>query len=559
MMNYKSKTMGGSTSSIRQGQDSEKLEEGAGLLHENDMAQPASEIGATHSGGSSDEMTNSTTSRYETKVTDLDLDSLVICASNLALRDLTNMAMTCQRFRDAAYSDAVWEIQCRVRWPPKQLCHGQTFQYCGGRDAYVARHTATQQLRYTDPMDVHLHLLPMPVNHLLLDDATVTIAQGPIITVWKVNPSEEGHLEAPNVSQALRDHNARVTCMRLIPVGLLGAMRNFLVGVSNILVTSSCDHTIRLWGKGRSLRTLRGHQGPVNTLADQLVGKEGSPPVLASGGTDGTVRIWSLSSSSSSSRGRSPLLATLHGLESSIKELAVAGHNPSLLISAAKDAKLRVWDVMATPSTAGVGTCVGTTKGTFDGMPVGLKSVGPICYIGTGTTVKAVDLRTMCTVATVSAHEHSVLTFAVSPSGTNICTGGSDKTAKLWDLRMIGDSPEPWAVLGNHTGPVQSLHYDSYKVITGGTADRHVHVWSAETGDEISSLDSTISSSSNDTGVSAFVASGGRLVTGTCGEDPGFVRLQDFTNCVNPLVDDSNDSSFGNSSSKFWDNTPEDA
>jgi hypothetical protein len=41
----------------------------------------------------------------------------------------------------------------------------------------VARHTATQQLRYTDPMDVHLHLLPMPVNHLLLDDDTVTIAQ----------------------------------------------------------------------------------------------------------------------------------------------------------------------------------------------------------------------------------------------------------------------------------------------------------------------------------------------------------------------------------------------
>jgi hypothetical protein len=36
---------------------------------------------------------------------------------------------------------------------------------------------------------------------------------------------------------------------RLIPVGLLGAMRNFLGGVSNILVTSSCDHTIRLWGK----------------------------------------------------------------------------------------------------------------------------------------------------------------------------------------------------------------------------------------------------------------------------------------------------------------------
>jgi WD40 repeat protein len=124
---------------------------------------------------------------------------------------------------------------------------------------------------------------------------------------------------------------------------------------------------------------------------------------------------------------------------------------------------------------------------------------------------------------------------------------------------MIGDSSEPWAVLGNHLGSVQSLHYDSYKVITGGTADRHVHVWSAETGDEISSLDSTISASSNDTGVSAFVANGGRLVTGTCGEDPGFVRLQDFTNCVNPLVDVNTNSSFENHSSKFWESIPEDA
>lgn len=128
---------------------------------------------------------------------------------------------------------------------------------------------------------------------------------------------------------------------------------------------------------------------------------------------------------------------------------------------------------------------------------------------------------------------------------------------------MIDDSPTPWAVLGNHTGPVHNVHYDSYKVITGGTADRHVHVWNAETGEEISALDSIISSSSSiDTGVSAFVASGGKVVTGTCGEDPGFVRLQDFTNCVNPLVDFKTDRSLeynNNNSSKFWESTPDDA
>lgn len=41
----------------------------------------------------------------------------------------------------------------------------------------MARHTATQQLRYTDPMDVYVQLLPMAVNHLLLDEDVVTVAQ----------------------------------------------------------------------------------------------------------------------------------------------------------------------------------------------------------------------------------------------------------------------------------------------------------------------------------------------------------------------------------------------
>jgi hypothetical protein len=63
-------------------------------------------------------------------------------------------------------------------------------------------------------------------------------------------------MEAPSVTHALRDHNARITCMRLVPVAALGAMRNFLGGASNFLITSSCDHTIRIWGKVASFHSM---------------------------------------------------------------------------------------------------------------------------------------------------------------------------------------------------------------------------------------------------------------------------------------------------------------
>uniref|UniRef100_A0A9I9EA76 Uncharacterized protein n=1 Tax=Cucumis melo TaxID=3656 RepID=A0A9I9EA76_CUCME len=50
--------------------------------------------------------------------------------------------------------------------------------------------------------------------------------------------------------------------------------------------------SIRLWWK----KTFQGYNGPVSTLSDKLLG-DGSDKVLASGGEDGPVRIWFLSTS----------------------------------------------------------------------------------------------------------------------------------------------------------------------------------------------------------------------------------------------------------------------
>lgn len=60
----------------------------------------------------------------------------------------------------------------------------------------------------------------------------------------------------------------------------------------------------------------------VSTLSDELLG-DGSAKVLASGGEDGTIRLWSLSSSV---RGQQALKATLYGHQKPVTFMSVAGY-----------------------------------------------------------------------------------------------------------------------------------------------------------------------------------------------------------------------------------------
>jgi tRNA A-37 threonylcarbamoyl transferase component Bud32 len=197
----------------------------------------------------------------------------------------------------------------------------------------------------------------------------------------------------------------------------------------------------------QEIRTLNTHAGAVHSLAFSPDGAQ-----LTSGNSDGTVKVWELSS------GRE--LRTLKGDPKPVRSDAYSPDGAWRVTSAGSQGKL--WH---TGSGQEVRTFPDTWSAAFspDGaqLATGSTNYGTVTFWDTGS---GRALRS------VKGHTGPVMAVAFSPDGTRLASAGVDQTVKLWDA----SSGEELVTLKGHTGRVMCVAYRR------GAAGVGKHGWDCE-------------------------------------------------------------------------------
>ncbi|MER5326641.1 AAA family ATPase [Streptosporangium roseum] len=233
------------------------------------------------------------------------------------------------------------------------------------------------------------------------------------------------------------------------------------------LATGGEDGTARLWDTTtrRPLGgPLKGSGGEVNSVAFSPDGK-----VLATGGEDGTARLWDTTT-------RRPVGGPLTGHTGAVSTVAFSPDG-KVLATGGLDATTRLWDV-ATRRPVGE-PFTGHTNPVWS---VVFSSDGKILATGgEDGTARLWDTTTRRPLGGPlrGSSDEAVRTVALSPDGKVLATGGEDGTARLWDTTTRRPVGGP---LTGHTGAVSTVAFSpDGKVLATGGLDATTRLWDVAT------------------------------------------------------------------------------
>jgi len=165
-------------------------------------------------------------------------------------------------------------------------------------------------------------------------------------------------------------------------------------------------------------KSLVGHTGSVLCLAFGPAGR--SKTILASGGADGTIRLWDVDAGKEK--------AILRGHAAPVRSLALS-RNGRVLASAGEDGTIKLWDVTSGKEKASLEAPAG------EGVRVALSPDGDRLASGAADgTIQLWDVASASPLCILPGNEDGILSLTFSPDGKTLGSGSQDRTIKLWDV-----------------------------------------------------------------------------------------------------------------------------
>jgi WD40 repeat protein len=217
---------------------------------------------------------------------------------------------------------------------------------------------------------------------------------------------------------------------------------NAVIFVNNqILATGNAD-SIKLWFNGKYIRELPGSTQSLAVSKDKRA--------IASGGSDGVVRVWNLPDGSLSS--------TFTRHDSAVTDLSFSPDNKTIA-SSSEDYTVKIWnlDKVSLPQ--------------IQGQTVSISPNNQM--IVTGNEDGSVMWQQDSMIRKLSGHGKSVIKVSFSPDGSMIASASADNTVKVWRLdgKVI-------ATLQGHQKPVTSVAFSpDGKMIATASGDKTAKLW----------------------------------------------------------------------------------